>query len=344
MKKITVIIPNFNGMKYLRGCLSSLRRQTEQDFDVYLIDNGSEDGSTAYVREHFPEVKIRAYHRNTGFCHAVNAGIRLADTPYVILLNNDTVCDEHMVEELRLALEREDLSGGKRFSCAAKLVSLSDPARLDGAGDYVCALGWAFARGRDRSSALFTREQECFACCGAAAIYRRDVLLRLGLFDEKHYAYLEDIDIGWRAQLAGWHNVYAPGAIVYHAGSATSGSRHNAFKVRLSARNSVYMIWKNMPLWQRMLNGPCLAGGVLIKAGYFTARGLGKEYLTGLLSGFTMCRKAASAKRPFCRSAGGDIVSDRGTLHSQLRIQSELMEGLFIRLRDAAGVHDAAAR
>jgi GT2 family glycosyltransferase len=128
-----------------------------------------------------------------------------------------------------------------------------DPTRLDDAGDYYCALGWAFARGKGESSELYDREETVFACCGAAAIYRRDVLEKIGLFDERHFAYLEDMDIGYRAQIHGYVNRYIPSAVVYHAGSGTSGSRHNAFKVRLSARNSVWLVRKNMPLWQRIV-------------------------------------------------------------------------------------------
>lgn len=286
-KKVTVVIPNLNGMNYLEGCLTSLRKQSEQSFETILIDNGSSDGSVPYVREHFPEVKVRAYHRNTGFCHAVNDGILLADTPYVLLLNNDTVCREDLLKNLLSAMEE---GGREVFSCCAKLVSMKDPGRIDDAGDFVCALGWAFARGKGMPSSDFTRQEECFACCAAAAMYRRDAFRRVGLFDEKHFAYLEDIDIGWRARRLGMRNLYVPSALVFHAGSATTGSRHNEFKVRQAAGNSLYMLWKNMPAWQLLLNGPMIMAGILIKAAYFARLGLGKAYLSGLGRGFSLIR------------------------------------------------------
>ena len=240
MKIVTVVIPNFNGMKYLEGCLSSLRRQTEQRFETILVDNGSEDGSVEYVRTQFPEVRVRAYRKNTGFCHAVNDGILLAKTPYVFLLNNDTILEEKALEALVRAMEK---GGGRVFSCCSKLVSLTDSGKMDDAGDFFCALGWAFARGKGKSAARYDHQEPCFACCAAAALYRREVFSQIGLFDERHFAYLEDIDVGWRARLAGYTNFYVPEAVVRHAGSATSGSRYNAFKVEKAARNNFYLIY-----------------------------------------------------------------------------------------------------
>ncbi len=335
-KKITVVIPNLNGMKYLEGCLESLRKQTWQGFETILIDNGSSDGSVEYVRSCFPEVRVRAYHRNTGFCHAVNDGILLAKTPYVLLLNNDTVLDEDLLKNLLSAMEE---GGGKVFSCCSKLVSMKQPDQLDDAGDYMCALGWAFARGKGLSSSLYNTEEECFASCAAAALYRREIFGQIGLFDEKHFAYLEDIDIGWRAKRLGYRNLYVPAAIVYHAGSATSGSRYNDFKVRQAAGNSLYMNYKNMPLWQLALNAPMITAGILIKAVYFTKKGFGKAYLSGLARGIGLMRgvrpgsgapvteqmQIRMKNAGFCRKP-----SEEPKLSALIRIQIELFRGLLL--------------
>ena len=318
MKSITVIIPNYNGMKFLEGCLSSLRAQTDRDFRTILIDNGSSDESVAWVRAHYPEVRIRAFHRNTGFCRAVNEGIRMSETPYVLLLNNDVVCGETMVEELHRAIRSDD----RTFSCCAKLVQMSDPSRLDDAGDFYTALGWAFARGKGKDASLYTRPEPVFACCAAAAIYRRDILDEIGLFDERHFAYLEDIDIGYRARVFGYENRYVPSALVHHAGSGTSGSRHNAFKVRLSARNSVWLVRKNMPLWQILLNLPLLAAGYAVKLLYFTRLGLGGAYLKGL----------AEAVRGLGRIRPAPV----GHTGAYLKIQLKLWSGCLMRLREAS--------
>jgi GT2 family glycosyltransferase len=117
------------------------------------------------------------------------------------------------------------------------------------------------------------------------------MLESLGYFDENHFAYLEDIDVGYRARIHGYRNVYAPKAVVYHVGSGFSGSAHNAFKVKLSSRNSVYLAYKNMPFLQIILNSPFLILGHLVKWAFFLKKGLGKEYLQGVKEGFTLCKK-----------------------------------------------------
>ena len=315
MSEVTVVIPNWNGMRFLPDCLASLEAQTFRDFRVILIDNGSTDGSCDYVRSAFPKVRIRRFHQNTGFCRAVNEGIRMSRSPYVLLLNNDTVLEEGAVGAL--------LSGIKRhpgaFSCQAKLVRADDPQVLDDAGDFYCALGWAFPRGRGMPAGSFDREEEIFSACAAAAIYRREALEKTGLFDEAHFAYLEDVDIGWRARTMGYTNWFVPDAVVRHVGSGSSGSVHNAFKVEHSARNSVLLIKKNMPAAQVILNAPLLAAGFVIKAVYFARKGLGKEYIKGLAAGLGL---SAEPRRPGRRDAG----------HCA-RIQLELWRSLVRRLQ-----------
>ena len=317
MKSITIIIPNYNGMRYLEGCLGSLAAQTDRDFEILMIDNGSGDGSVGWVREHYPKVRIRAYRRNTGFCRAVNAGIRLSRTEYVLLLNNDVVCDPEMVSALHGAI----LARPDAFSCCAKLLQMSDPSKIDDAGDFYNVFGWAFARGKGKSSARYTEPEKVFACCAAAAIYRKSVFSRIGLFDERHFAYLEDIDVGYRAMRHGYENWYIPQAIVRHAGSATSGSRHNAFKVRLAARNSVWLIHKNMPRWQVVLNAPLLGAGFLIKWVYFCRKKLGREYLSGLSEGFKGLPRIPGAPA--------------GHTGAYLSIQLQLWKNCFLRAEDA---------
>lgn len=319
MREVTVIIPNLNGMSYLGGCLSSLQDQSLGEFDIILVDNGSTDGSVEYVREQFPQVKIRRFRKNTGFCHAVNTGIRMSHTPYVILLNNDTVCDRHFVRELLEAIRRHP----RRFSCAAKMVQMKQPGMLDDGGDYYCALGWAFAWGKGKPVFSCSRERKIFAACAGAAIYRREALERTGLFDERHFAYLEDIDLGYRARILGYENWFVPGAVVYHLGSATSGSAYNEFKVSLASRNSVYLIWKNMPTPQILLNSPFLLAGFLIKGAFFVRRGFGRQYGAGLVKGLRYCR------------GENRVVFQRKNLKHYIRIQMELWYNVIRRLADA---------
>ena len=290
MSEAAVVIPNWNGMRYLEGCLNSLRKQTCASFDLILVDNGSTDGSVEYIRENYPEAELIALPENTGFCSAVNLGIQKSSAEYVILLNNDTVCDPRFVEKLLEGIKRRP----EAFSCCAKMLRMQEPDRIDDAGDFYCALGWAFADGKGKPSSARDSEHKVFASCAGAAVYRKNLLEKTGLFDTGHFAYLEDIDLGYRAQLAGYDSYLLPEAVVYHAGSGTSGAAaHSEFKVKYSSRNSVYLIGKNMPIWQIILNLPFLLAGFLIKTIYFAGKGYGKTYIGGLREGFAMAAESA---------------------------------------------------
>ena len=293
MVRTTVVIPNYKGIDYIGGCLRSLY-EGSVPVDVILVDNHSADGSLKLVRQDFPQVKIVAFSENKGFPAAVNAGIRVAETEYVLLLNNDTAADTKLVEQLENALDAHP----EAFSVSAKMLQMKNPEKLDGAGDFYCAFGWAFARGKDRTADRLRDPDRVFSACGGCALYRRSLFSRIGLFDENHFAYLEDIDIGYRANIYGYPNRYEPKAVVYHAGSAASGSKHNAFKVTLSAKNSIYLIYKNMPVLQIIINLPFLAAGYLVKAAFFSLKGLGKDYLKGLSEGFMLsCSKEGKARK-----------------------------------------------
>lgn len=291
--KITIIIPNYNGKHFLKPCLESLSKQTYTDFEILVADNHSTDGSIEYIRKHYPRIRILALRKNYGFSAAVNAGIRRSAAPYVILLNNDTVADPRFVEELYNAISRSP----RIFSVSSKMLQLHRPELLDGAGDLYTLLGWGVARGTGRPADNYSRPGRVFSACAGAAIYRRSVFEEIGYFDETHFAYLEDIDIGYRARIYGYDNSYCPDALVYHVGSGTSGSKYNSFKVRTSARNSVWLVYKNMPFLQLVLNLLPLLAGFFIKGLFFLKIGFGKDYLNGIKEGFRGLKKCK--KVPF---------------------------------------------
>lgn len=295
MDKVTIVIPNYNGIKFIGECLTSLFRQESDTpgFHVIVVDNGSEDGSREQVAEQFPQVSLIALPENTGFCHAVNLGIHAADTPYVILLNNDTKAAPGFVKALCDAIEREK----KAFSVSAKMLMWDRPELLDGAGDRYCVLGWGYSRGKGRPAAGYGQSCRVFSACGGAAIYRRSVFERIGYFDENHFAYLEDLDIGYRAAIYGYQNLYEPAAEVLHYGSASSGSRYNRWKTELAAANNVYCIAKNMPLLQLLWNLPFLICGFLLKYLFFVRKRMGICYLKGLVKGLKRCLSAEGKAR-----------------------------------------------
>ena len=311
--KASVVIPNYNGESYLENCLASLERQDETDFEVIVVDDGSSDGSAEKARERFPHVRFLFHEENRGFAAAVNTGIKAAKADAVILLNNDTVAGRHFVGTLvRELRKRPDI-----FSVAACMLDLHHPERVDDAGDNFSALGWAYSPARDKPAADFRRRRSIFSACAGAAIYRKDVLLKLGGFDERHFAYLEDVDLGFRAQWAGWRSVYAPRARVLHAGSGSSGSRYNPFKLRLTVRNQLYLVYKNMPLWMLIFNRKGLLLGWLIKLAYFARKGMGKEYLKATGEGLRLCREGKERRVDFSKVP----------LRRQLQMEKKLLSG-----------------
>ena len=228
--KSTIVIPNYNGIQYLEACLDSLLADDYQG-QLLVVDNASTDGSYELL-EKYPMVNVIRLDYNTGFCGAVNAGIRAAKTEYVILLNNDVEVEKGFVLELEKAMD----DNPKAFSGNAQMRMLKNPEYMDNAGDYYCALGWAYDYGKGKKvAAKYQKPRRIFAACGGAAIYRKRIFDQIGLFDEKHFAYLEDIDIGYRARIYGYENIYVPNAIVYQAGSGASGSKNNDFNTNLSS-------------------------------------------------------------------------------------------------------------
>ena len=317
MQEVSVIIPNYNGIAYLEGVLASLEQQTMDNFEVIVVDNGSTDGSSAFIAANFSWVRIIELYDNFGFSKAVNVGIEASRTPYVLLLNNDTEVEKNFVEEMLAAIRRHK----NAFSCQAKMIQYHDRDKLDDAGNYYCSLGWGFARGKGKDISAYDKEEKIFAACAGAAIYRKKLMNKTGLFDEEHFAYMEDVDIGYRARIYGYENWYAPRAVVYHVGSGTSGSRYNQFKIRYSSRNNIYMIYKNMPLLQILINLPFLAAGFGAKIIFFALKGFGREYLAVIKNGFQLSKK--EKKVPFSLA----------NLPRYVQIQAELWYNIILRFR-----------
>ena len=288
MSKTAVVIPNYNGIKFLADCLNSLKEQSVHDFEVIVVDDCSTDTSINEIECNFSRVQCVKRIENGGFAAAVNDGIRCAKengAEYIILLNNDTVAETHFVEKMVEAIS-EDVN---IFSVQAKMLSLKEPDLIDDAGDFYTVMGWAYAAGKGKMASKYDKKRQIFAACAGAAIYRMSVLEEIGYFDETHFAYLEDIDIGYRAKLYGYVNMYQPEAVIYHAGSATSGSRYNAFKIRLAARNSVYLIYKNQTLLQIIWHFMPLLAGFVVKQLFFILKGYGKVYHKAVLEGLKGC-------------------------------------------------------
>ena len=259
---VSVVIPNYNGKKYLETCMKSLMKQSLKPEEIIIVDNASKDGSIEYIKEEFKEkVTLICLDENYGFSKAVNEGIKKSTSEFVALLNNDTELDEKWLEELYKCIQKDE----KIFSCCSKMLRFVERDIIDDAGDEYTLLGWGNKIGDGKASSDYEEDKEVFSSCAGAAIYRSSILDEIGLFDENFFAYLEDMDISYRARVYGYKNYYASKAKVYHIGSATSGSRHNSFKVKLAARNNIYLIHKNMPILQIILNFIFIFMGILLK-------------------------------------------------------------------------------
>ena len=262
-KRTYIVIPNWNGIDLIRECLTSLRHQTHEH-TVLVVDNGSADGSDQVIRDEFPEVQLHAFKDNAGFAGGVNRGIRPAmqqGAEYIVLFNNDAVADPGWLKAL---VEAAD-SNPKAGMVAAKIVT-QDGTRIDSTGDFYSTWGFAFPRGRgeqDTGQYDGPDMREIFSASGGASLYRSKMLKEVGLFDERFFAYFEDVDISFRARLAGWSVIYEPSARVRHFIGGTSSrmnekgqeviaaepshDRPSAFARFHTVKNFSYLYTKNMP-------------------------------------------------------------------------------------------------
>lgn len=239
----SVIIPNYNGLRFLGPCLDALRGQTypRELTEVILVDDASSDGSTAFVREHYPEVVIEQLARNSGLAAGCNAGARVAHGDLLIMLNNDTEVEPPWLAEL----VETALSHPKAGAIASKMLLFDRRDTLHNAGDVMGADGIPRNRGVWQvDHGQFDDLSIIFGGCGGGVAYRREAWEQAGGFDERLFMYLEDVDLAWRLRLLGWEAVFAPDARVYHHLSATGGGTLASFYV---GRNTLWVVAKDMP-------------------------------------------------------------------------------------------------
>jgi GT2 family glycosyltransferase len=218
-----------------------LRQQTCRDFEIILVDNGSNDGSQAYVRAHYPEVALVELGRNRGFTGACNAGWAAARGEFIILLNNDTAAAPDWLAEIVAAFRRHPQAG----SVTGKILLFDRRDHFHTAGDYYRVDGVPGNRGVwEKDVGQYDREERVFSACGAAAAYRRTMLDEIGFLDDDFFFSCEDVDMGWRANLTGWEVWYAPTAVIYHKLKATGGAVTGSY---YDGRNFLYLLWKNYP-------------------------------------------------------------------------------------------------
>ena len=283
--KASIVTPNYNGERFLETFFESLNSDPEYIGEVIIVDNGSTDKSKEYIKRskfNFPVTLIENT-ENLGFSPAVNQGIRKAKYEYIFSLNNDTQVKKGSIKALLdLISSRPEI-----FSVQAKMLQYDNKELIDDVGDEYNLLAWTKKTGENHDSNEYCEVKEIFSACAGAAMYRKSLLAEIGMFDDNYFAYMEDVDLAIRSRINGYTNLLCPDAIVYHIGSATSGSRHNDFKVRLAARNNVWTVYKNQPIPMKIVNFIFLFFGFLIKYLFFTRKGFGKTYLAGIREGLS---------------------------------------------------------
>lgn len=244
MHKLSVVVPNWNGKDMLDGCLKSLLAQTMRA-DLVVVDNGSRDGSVEHLRANYPQVTIIELPRNRGFAGGVNAGFQhglALGYKYVVLFNNDAKAEKGWLAELVGAAEAQPEAG----IVASKLMH-ADKKRFDSTGEQFFSWGTPGPRGRgELDKGQFDVPEFVFGASGGSSLYRTKMLRHVGLFDEDFFAYYEDADLSFRAQLAGWKVYYQPSAVVYHEINATSARIHGLHAYHMS-KNMPLLVWKNVP-------------------------------------------------------------------------------------------------
>ena len=244
MKNTAIIVPNWNGKESLGVCLDSLLSQSINS-TIIVVENASTDGSLEYIKNSYPEVELVVNKRNLGFAGGVNSGIRRAlelKCDALALFNNDAVAEKDWLKNLTVAME-----GSSNVGLVAPKILSKFEKKLDSAGDMYTSWGLPYPKGRKESDdGQYDKPGNIFSASGGASLYRASMLKEIGLFDDDFFAYYEDVDISFRAQLAGWKIMYEPSAIAYHEIGATSSKIHG-FTTYQTIKNLPWLFWKNVP-------------------------------------------------------------------------------------------------
>lgn len=244
MDKIFVVVPNLNGEDSLKDCLNSIAKQSVK-VNVIVVDNGSSDKSVELVEKNFPDVELIKNKTNRGFAGGTNQGLVRAielGAEYIATFNNDAVANEKFIENLAKCLDSNKQIG----IATCKLLDASGK-KIDSTGDYYTIWGLPYPRGRGEEDInKYDNEKEIFAASGGASLYRVSLLKEIGYFDEDFFAYYEDVDLSFRAQLADWKVAYVPSAVAYHQIGATS-SKIRGFTTYHTMKNLPLLLTKNVP-------------------------------------------------------------------------------------------------
>jgi len=240
---VTVCVIAYNSGPTLRACLESLEAQAFRDFETLVIDNASPDRGDAAIAADFPAMRLVSNATNLGFAGAGNQAARLGAGRWLVLLNPDAVAEPDWLAELMAAAVRHP----QVRSFTSRQMMANEPGVLDGLGDVMSGYGIPYRGGYLRLYDGEAFEGEVFSPCGAAMMIDRALFLELGGFCEDFFCYCEDVDLGYRLQLAGEPTLLVPRAVIHHVGSASSGGRKSEFAVFHGTRNRFWVAFRNTP-------------------------------------------------------------------------------------------------
>jgi GT2 family glycosyltransferase len=303
-----IVVLTYNGSELLPTALEAILGQRYEPVSITVVDNGSTDGSAELVRRRWPSVKLVQLPHNVGVAAGLNRGLEAGDAPFVALVNDDVQLDPDWLGELVGALEAHPGAA----SATGKMLSFSRPELIDGAGDLLAWSGAALRRGRgERDEGQYDAPEATFYACGAATLYRREVFSRIGSFDEDLWAYYEDVDWGFRAQLMGYGCRYVPTALAYHVGSATT-DRDRAFYLTLQRRNLITFVVKNYPASSLARHGHRVLALCLAQALASVRDGVGRAHLRGWSEALGTLPRTLRKRRMIqaTRVAGADRLED----------------------------------
>ena len=292
---VSVIIVTWNSKKHLSICMDHFLTQTFQDFEVILVDNGSEDHALDELQEKYPPLRlqIERLDANLGFAVANNIGASLACGKWLALLNTDAFPEPDWLEQLLYATDQNP----ECSFFASRQIQFNTPHLLDGAGDAYHVSGLAWRRYYNRPAKhLGLQPAEVFSPCGAAALYLREDFLQAGGFDEDYFSYFEDVDLGFRLRLIGKKCLYVPQAVVYHVGSASTGKRSD-FSIYYGYRNLIWTFIKNMPSPLIWLYLPLHIGTLLFFVVLLTLRGQGRPIWLAIFDAYSDLPKIIAKRR-----------------------------------------------
>lgn len=277
----SIIIPNWNGIKFIEVCLRSvLASDFDQEFEVVVVDNGSSDGSRELIYEKFPSVKVLEEGYNSGFAKACNDGIKASSGEYIILLNNDIEVETSWLKELVGGMQRHSECG----MGTSKMVQYDNRSQIYNTGDQFRIYCEGGGRGFGEIDAgQYEKEDYVFGACAGAGIYRRSLFEKIGFFDEQFFIFAEDVDINLRAQLIGERCVYFPSAIVYHWGTATVGFNSDRH-VFLFLRNDLFVLLKNYKFTELLKYFTKIAGSIFEGGITYSLAGQGWTVLKSRIS------------------------------------------------------------